>query len=365
VARKSTVGFSGALQLAVAVVALTLGDGCLHSLGCGGDHSRLEKTETTTTNSGGAGGAGGSAGGTGGATSTSSGTGGVIEPPLPTKLSLVNGIVDHDATRHCFLPYPDSTGSGALPWPGVEGLPYARGASIDPIATVVPGGDVELFVVGGALAQTGGEACVDLVASPPQGVEVRSLGVLSAGVFDEQKSLLLVTTGCLGGPGHADQDLQEMVCGLGYSEQTPNASLVAGFMSRLTEADKLPMQFVHASQALGDAIMRLRPGVDGAIAQYIVPQWSHGAIAPFPPYLALAKADLFDLATTQLEVYLPIEPDPISAVPWSEAFAGSLLPIGEVSDGTGLVFVAVGPSPSVAAGSWWNGFSYAVLAADP
>jgi hypothetical protein len=365
VARSATVGFSGALYLTVAVAALTLADGCLHSLGCDGDHSRLEKTETTT-HSGGSGGLGGSGGGDGGSTTTSSGTGGIIEPSEPTQLTVVNGIVDQDATRHCFLPYPDSTGSGALPWPGVEGLPYSRGAPIDPIASVVPtGGDVELFVVGGALAQTGGETCVDLVASPPQGVELHSLGVLSAGVFDEQKSLLLVTTGCLGGPGHSDQDLQEMVCGPGYSEQTPNASLVAGFMSRLTEADKLPMQFVHASQALGDAVMRLRPGVDGGIAQYLVPQWSHGSIAPFPPYLALATADLFDLPSTQLEVYLPTEAEPISAVPWSVAFATSLLPIGEVSDGTGLVFVAVGPKPSVAPGSWWNGFSYAVLVADP
>ncbi len=340
-------------------------DASLALLGCSGDHDRLAKTDSTTTSAGG-GGAGGAAGGAGGAT-TSSGTGGIVEPAGPTRLTVVNGIVDHDAIRHCFLPYPDGTGSDALPWPGVEGLPYSRGASIDPIATVVPEeGDVELIVFGGSLAPTGGETCVDLVTSPPQGVEVRSLGVLPAATFDEPKSLLLVTTGCLGGPGHSDEALQESVCGIGYGEQTPTASLVGGFLSRIgAGGDQLPLQFVHASQGLGDAVMRLRPGVEGATASYVVTQWSHGAIAPFPPNLEYATADLIDPSQVELHVHMSGEPEPISVVPWPEAFANSLLSLDDVTDGSGLAFVAVGPNPTVAEGSWWHGFSYAVLPADP
>jgi len=347
-------------------LGLLLAAGAGSSLGCSGNHDRLAKTDSTTTTAAGGGGAGGAAGGAGGATSSSSGTGGVIEPSGPTRLTVVNGIVDHDATRHCFLPYPDGSGSSALPWPGVEGLPYARGAVVDLASNVVPGeGDVEVVVFGGTLSLTGGESCVDLVASPPQGVESRSLGVLPATTFDEEKSLLLVTTGCLGGPGHSDGELQETVCGLGYSEQTPTASLIGGFMSRLGPDDKLPLQFVHASQTLGDAVMRLRPGVEGGVAQYLVTQWSYGAIAPFPPYADYATADLIDLNLVELHLYLSGEPEPLSVVPWPQAFAGSALTLDDVTDGRGLVFVAVGPSPTIAPGAWWNGFGYAVLPADP
>jgi len=353
--------------IVAACATVLLADAGLPILGCSGNHDRLAKTDSTTTTAAGGGGAGGAMGGAGGGTTSSSGTGGIIEPALPTKLTVVNGIVDHDATRHCFLPYPDASGSAALPWPGVEGLPYSRGATIDPIAAVVPEeGDVELVVLGGALAPTGGETCVDLVAAPPQGVEVRSLGVLPAATFDEQKSLLLVTTGCLGGPGHTDEALQESVCGFGYSEQTPTASLLGGFMSRLSEGGtQLPLQFVHASLGLADAVMRLRPGIEGAVAPYLVTQWSYGAIAPFPPSLEYATAELVDLSLVELHVYLSGEPEPISVVPWPAAFANSVLSLDDVTDGSGLVFVAVGPDPTVAEGSWWNGFSYAVLPADP
>src|SRR5262245_43478797 len=91
-------------------------------LGCSRDHSLLAADPDITSAASaasGTGGGGGGGGGEGGAAGGGGGAGGaapVVEPPGPTRLTLVNGIVDYDAVRICFLPYPDS-GQPAMPWP--------------------------------------------------------------------------------------------------------------------------------------------------------------------------------------------------------------------------------------------------------
>src|SRR5690606_28138043 len=129
---------------------------------------------------------------------------------------------------------------------------------IDPIFDLLPEqSDVEVVVLAGDLAATGGESCIDLLTAPPAGVIAMSLGVLGEGVFLEEKSILLVPHGCLGGPGHEDEQLEELVCGAGYGVGRPTASLAAGFLSRIKSTDKLALQFVQASRGLAGTAVRL------------------------------------------------------------------------------------------------------------
>jgi hypothetical protein len=343
----------------LAGLALTLA--VLLASACGGDHSRLAKTET-----GGSGGRGGEGGDPSSSSSSSGvgGTGGIEEPSGPTRLTLVNGIVDSDALRVCFLPYP-TPGGGELPWPGVQGLPFARGALIDPIFDVVPEmTDVELWAVAGNLAATGGSTCSDVIANPPAGVEVRSLGVVPASVFVEEKSILLVPNGCVGGPGHSDA-LEETICGVGYSETTPTATLAAGFMSRLGNNGKVSLQFTHASSAMPESVLKLAPAVSAAVAQTVVDTFSFGAIAPFPPHMAYAKAQLVGSPDSRIELTQPPQSQPSATVSFPQAFANSTLTLADISDGDNLVFVGVGASPPLGSGAWWNGFTFTVVDGDP
>jgi hypothetical protein len=344
-----------------ALVFVSGGIAAIVAIACSGDHSRLAKEEV--------GSGGGGAGGMGGAASSSAstgsgGTGGIVEPPGPTKLTVVNGIVDHDALRLCFVPYPDGPG-GELPWPGVEGLPYARGAAIDVEAVTAEDADVEVVIAAGTLSATGGKSCEELMSAPPAGVEVVSLGVLPAGVFAEEKSILLVPNGCAGGPGHGHEELEETICGIGYAEGLPNASMAAGFMSRIGAADKLPLQFVQASQGAQTLRLQLRPGISGASAQLLLSDWSAGAIAPFPPFQGYATVNLGAIGSVALEVLEVNGVNPLATVSWSAAFANSTMTTRDVGDGDNLTFVAVGPMPGVAAGPWWNGFTFAVVPSDP
>jgi hypothetical protein len=328
---------------------------------CGDDHSRLAKTEV--------GGGGSAEGGSGGLPSSSSsggfgGTGGIEEPPGPTRLTLVNGIVDTDAVRLCFMAHPTPSG-GELPWPSVQGLPFARAATIDPIFDVVPDGtDVELWVVAGNLAATGGVSCADLIATPPTDVQVRSLAVVPESALLEEKSVLLVPSGCVGGPGHTDAQ-EETICGPGYSETNGNATLVAGFMSRLGNLSKVSLQFVHASAAMPDTVLRLAPAISSAAAQLVVGSFSFGAIAPFPPYMVYATAQLNGSPDSYIELTEQNQSQALATVTFPQAFAASTLSLGDMSDGDNLVFVGVGAAPPLASGAWWNAFTFTVVDGDP
>jgi hypothetical protein len=342
--------------LLFAIVAL----GLVH--GCSSDHSRLAKDGEA---------GGGGSGGEGGESSSvtvggSGGTGGIEEPPGPTKLTIVNGVVDYDAARFCFVPYPD--GGASDPWPGVAGLAFAHGAAITPIHDVVPdNADVEILVIVGSLLATDGLSCEELVTAPPIGVVVGSLGVLPLSVFDEEKSVLAVPNGCAGGAGHTagDPALDEKVCGLFYSETTPNLSMAAGFMSRIGSTDKLGLQFAQASQGAGAMQMSVRPGVSGASAQLIVPEWSAGAIAPFPPFQGYATANIGTLDDAALVVSGAMSPVTLASVPWATAFANGTVGGADMTNGLNFTFIAIGAAPGTSGGNWFNAFTFTVVASDP
>jgi hypothetical protein len=330
------------------------------ALGCGGDHSRLAKSE------GGGGSGGGGGAGSGASSSQSVGGGGTlpVEPEGPTKLTVVNGIADYDAVRLCFVPYPD--GSGGTPWPGASGLAFAESAVLDPATGPIPrGSDVEVIAMTGDLDATSGMDCDALEAAPPAGVERRALAVLPATALAEPKSVVLVTTGCMGGPGHDDEELAIDACGFGYASDQPSATLVAGFLSRLPAALQVSLQFVQGAMGLQTAAVAVKPGAEPAAGILAVDEWSWGAIAPFPPFINFSLDELGSLPEAAVELSLNPASNPFEVITFGAAFANSDLDIDEVVNGSAVTFVAVGAAPSAGGGSWWQPFTLTVVENDP
>src|SRR5450432_2923492 len=97
-------------------------------LGCSSDHDLLaQKPDTGAADDGAS--SNGNAGGSATIprdTGRPSLDGGDPEPPGPWTLTCVNGVVDEDATRICFVPIIDGveTPPATAPWPSANGLPF-------------------------------------------------------------------------------------------------------------------------------------------------------------------------------------------------------------------------------------------------
>lgn len=332
--------------------------------GCSGSHNQLGNDDTTssvtTSGTGGAGGDATTSSSTGGA-----GTGGVdAGPPGPTELTIVNGVADYDAIRICFVPYPE--GPGGFPWPSAPtGLAFAGAQVIDRIDQVITSDvDVRPHVLAGDLAETAGKSCDEILALNEPALVVAPLAVLPASVFTSGKSVLLVPTGCLGGPGHTDPG-EVLGCGLNYTEDTPTAGLVALGMSRQTDQGSVSFQVVHASAPMPVVDVGITPGFDAAPESKLAYMLSPGAIDPQPPFAGLNFAELGILSQVKLKTYAPGDTYPTSAVLFQSVFANDGLGESDIVNGEGLVLVAVGGHPGVPAGPWWNAHTYVMVRADP
>jgi hypothetical protein len=135
-------------------------------------------------------------------------------------------------------------------------------------------------------------------------------------------------------------------------------------LARRGARDRVPLQFVQASVALGEAQVQVRPAT-GGVAQIAVAQWFLGGIAPYPPFMAYGAGQLGSVGDVATEIYASGAVQPLAAVSWSDALANGGLSVDDVSNGVGLAFVAVGPAPSLGDGPWWNDFTMTVVLADP
>ncbi|WP_437577883.1 hypothetical protein [Sorangium sp. So ce887] len=352
---------------------LSIGWACLGGIllaalggaGCSQDHDLLGRDPPGAASTSGAGGGTGATASS--ATTTGTGGGDAVEPPGPTKLTVVNGIGDHDAVRFCFLAYPDGTGAGVEPWPSA-GLAFARARVIEPLGAAIPEGtSVQAHAIAGDLDGTEGLDCAEilaLAAEPAAQVVAAGLPVLPASVFAEEKSLLLVATGCLGGEGHT-HDGEKQGCGDAYTADTPTAGLVAVAMSRRTSFDRLSLQVAHASAATPRVHVRLAPGRADASEAAVAQDLSYGAISPFPPFTGLSRGDLGTLEEVEIETYDPLEAKVTSSVPMREILANSDVPADSIANGQGFVLVAIGAAPETARGGFWHPLTYALLWADP
>lgn len=345
-----------AVALVSVSIALPLG-------ACSQDHDALAPDPPTTSaassssssSSGGEGGEGGSGGAA------------PVEPSGPTQLTIVNGVNDYDAVRLCFVPYPG--GGAASPFPaGDKGIPFATGVVVDPITSVIPAAtDVNTFVIAGNLTATSSKSCAEAIAlaegaNPP--VVVASLGVLPASAFTSDRSLLLATTGCLGGPGHTDES-QALGCGASYTLDTPTAGLVALGMSRIKSPDAVSLQVAHASTALPTVDIRVRTGGQEQSERLVASKLTYGAAGPKPPFAKLSAAEYGSIDASQIITTAPNSAAPTSLTPLSSIFQKSSIKASDFKDGEGLVLVAVGGYPGSASAPWWHPLTYALVRADP
>jgi len=316
------------------------------------DPDRLAKKDTTSSATAGAGGEGGDAAGPVVGASASGGGSDPVEPDVSSRLTIVNGIVDEEAVRLCLVPTTGATSE--KPWPTAEALAFARAATLDP--ATLPLGDIAVKAVVGSSVAIGSKGCAALETA--SGVRLLPLGLLPASALAQPRHLVVVATGCVGGATHDDPDAA-LACGPGYAPDAPTASLVAGYLSGLGEADALRLQFVHGVAAMTmPAKVSLAPGVDSAEFTSVLSEWTLGAVSPNPPFDSESVKDFVNLAQATLGVVhngTPIE------VPFSEILAnGGVLPL-DVVDGDGLALVAVGARPGHAAGPWWRAFTAVAL----
>ena len=328
--------------------------GRTHDLGTttstGGTSSSSSTTTTTTSSSTGTGGTGG-AGGLGGA-----------GPSGPTELTVVNGINDYPAVRLCFLP-------GDTPWPAsASGLVFGAGLEVD-LASVIPTGtDVTPWVIAGDLGSTAGMTCTQIhAAAGADGgptLLTTPLAVLPESVFASNESLLLVPLGCLGGAGHDDPN-EALACGMGYTSQTPNASVALVAMSRRTNATQVSLLVVQASSATPTIDVKVLPNTMNAMPLMIAPGLTLGAIEPPVPFAQLDLAGFGSLDVTAIQTYVSGEGTPSTASTLGPLLAASAVGTAGFVNGASLVLVAVGAAPGFPAGSFWHKLTFAVVKADP
>jgi hypothetical protein len=186
--------------------------------------------------------------------------------------------------------------------------------------------------------------------------------VLPETVFESERSLLLVPTGCLGGPGHTDPS-ETLACGAAYSPSSPTVSLVALGMSRIADPNRVNFQVVHAVPALLEADFRIKPAEKPEWV--MAPSLSFGAVGPKPPFDTLQASAYGPILQADLITYLPSSVNPTSKTPMSEAFAQSPFTVNEFKDGVSLVLVAVGSAPGLPSGAFWHKLTYAMVRASP
>jgi hypothetical protein len=188
--------------------------------------------------------------------------------------------------------------------------------------------------------------------------------VLPASVLASERSLLLVPYGCLGGPGHTDL-VEDQVCGAGYAPGTPMVGLSAASMSRITDPNRLSLQFAHASAATPVSQLRMRSGDPEALAFLVTQYWSLGAMAPYPPWTQFSLSDLIVASDAAVEIYNGSSSTASTTIPLSEAFANSDLGAADLADGGGYVLIAVGATAGLPDGPWWHRLTLTMVLADP
>jgi hypothetical protein len=345
-------------------LALTSLAGLVFASGACRSHNALALTSATAASSSTSSGMGGAS-----SASSSSSTGGAggeggmdAGPPGPSKLTIVNGIVDYDAVRLCFLPYPAGDPK-AKPWPSdPKGIAFAKAIVVDPIASAIPSGsDVQPIALAGNLAAIANATCDDAITT--SGVASVQLPILPASAFDAHKSVALVTAGCMGGPGH-DDATAKLACGMAYAPDQPTATLFAMAMGRASDPSHVGLQVALASAPAPPFDYYVRPGEDMPMDALIAMNLSAGSASA--QTLKLKLSDLANLSTALIVTKPPNDPMTLtSAVPLSEVFGHGNVMAAQVLNGAHFTLVGVGGYPGVPPAAWWHGFTYALVDGDP
>lgn len=327
------------------------------SSGCK-DHSGLAPDPDAATSSSHSSSAAGTSTGTGGDAGTM-----VVEPDGPTKLTLVDGIIDEPAAAFCFV---DPEGAGDRPPIPQGGLDFGTSMVVPLPSEDIPDGDALLVIITGDVGSIGTATCGQLTADPgafPDAV-VLQLGLLPEGTLTAKRSLLFAPMGCVGGVDH-DAPQNELICGKGYTPDNPTLSLVAGPLSRVKNSANVSMQGVNATTVFDKVDLYFRPGKDGFQDQLLVEKLSAGSIGPFPPSAKLNQSELGNV--DQAQVGLSKDPSAMANAKFdlTDVLTAGGLTGTDLGNGGGVAFVAVGADPAAGDGAWWNGLTFVGVDSDP
>jgi hypothetical protein len=264
-----------------------------------------------------------------------------VEPPGPAELLFVNGLVDVPSVRLCLVPVVDGIDAPGTskPLPSGAQLPYAGSYPID--LAPFPNGAAHPVVVIGTEADIGKNDCAALLDAkkPVPGVQLRSLPVFPEGTLTALRSFLLVATGCVSGDGVADPS---GLCGLGAAPPNGNTGAVLVEMSRVLPQGLFSAQFVHASRAneqLNLSTLSKTTNQETRVATNV----SFGGVSPRPPFRGPVEP-LFGIIPADATLALTTSTSsPLATFNAGKTWARSGVPIGEVTDDRGFVFVLLGP----------------------
>ena len=395
----------------VRLFALIGGGACCALFACSTDHAALEKRPSSGGGAGGSGGVLGTAGHT-----PASGTGGVggtgghpdEEAPGTSVLTIVHGVVDAPSVLVCWAKVADDGTVTPFGKPlSRTPLEYGQSIVLPEITGADPASDVlEPFLLAGELDLVAGLDCAAAIeraqneeapsapsgaagsgdlgagggaeggaagsaeggaagaASEPQPrLRARGLPAIPANTLNGGRSYLLVASGCLGGAGFSAANA-EAFCGTGYSERQPTVTATFVALSRVTAADDVGLQVLHASLATGPISVSSRPTLPTSSESpiSIVRSDVPGGLLPRPAYTGHTAFDYgsargYRLDVAQQSVTLLTEA-------WADVLARGGL--NALEDGSNYALVLIGPRADLTAGAaFWNLPTVTVVPADP
>lgn len=348
---ETQLAFTFAALAAGGMVALTLGDASCkghHDLlapddAAGGASSSSAKAATST----GAGGSGGN---------------GPVEPDGPTRLTFVNGTVDASSVTFCFMPYPSGSLARA-PFPS-GGLAFAHATVLTEGSPDLPSGDALLLEIAGDI--TPGTTCDDLAMDPASFPElvITQLGVIPGDALAMKKSFLFVTDGCVGGDATHTGPNDKLVCGAGYTPDTPNPGLGVLTMSRIVDPERVGIQAVNAVASVQKLDILFQPGFTGANPATIAMAAPVGGAVPYPPTFGFAASDLGGTGSAAVIGAVSMTPSMKASASFGDALTNGGLDASAAANGKSLVLVTVGASPGVGSGPWWHDFTAVAVSSD-
>lgn len=290
------------------------------------------------------------------------------EEPLPFALTLVNGMPDAPAIRLCFVPVVEGVEEplSLPPLPDDDsGLGFGRRLALASLPGISFGSTaLRPYVISGDLSRAKGVTCAKLLATQIEGVHLTALPILPAVTFSEGRSALLVTTGCVGGDeGHIAEG-QSLVCGADYAPDSPTASLVVVPLSRSAPDSHLGLQAAHAFTFSRPVTFEIIPA-EGFASVTVTPSAQPGTISPKLPLL-YDEPTFTAMASQAIAEVREVEgSSPLGRVSLGEAIGSGGLAPSEIRAGRNYTLVAVGPSPQVEKGPWWEGFTMLLIENDP
>jgi hypothetical protein len=296
------------------------------------------------------------------------------EPPGSTVVTLLHAVADARDVSFCFARVDAGREQTAIGVPLPE-APLPFGASV--ATGSGPGFDfarddmLPIMLAGDAMA-IGGRDCAAAVAlarSSEGGSEdaatpslvARALPMIPAGTLAAGRSYLLVVSGCMGLSDHVDP-AQHIVCGHGYTPQTPTLELLLLRLSRITQPAALGLQVVNASLATERFDLRSSaPEAGSEVPLSLANNVIYGAIVPNPARVDLVRSVLGIDSGHRLEVLQ--SGSLVLQRTWIETIATGRL--DDIENGNNYTVLLIGPVPTVGGERWWNMPTLSIVANDP